>query len=116
LCSRDVVKYGGRVVEDAPAAANVAAPQHPYTAAQMSCLPSTETEPGVRLPEITGEQPSPITLVRPGCSFAPRCPLADSRCHSESPPLHSREQGWRVECWKPGEILTAWNVKGGVEE
>jgi oligopeptide/dipeptide ABC transporter ATP-binding protein len=106
LCTRIMVMYGGRVIEDAPASQIVKSPLHPYTAALMDCLPSPEVAPGARLAEIRGEPPSPAALLRSGCSFAARCPLADVRCATEDPPTIALEDGRRVECWKPGQLGT----------
>lgn len=111
LCERIIVMYGGRVIEDAPADAIVTNPLHPYTVALMACLPSAEKRPGTKLAEIAGEPPSPAALLRGGCSFAPRCPLADDRCVSESPPSVAVGGGRTVECWKPGELRTSTDAE-----
>ncbi|MEY7850649.1 dipeptide ABC transporter ATP-binding protein [Natrarchaeobius sp. A-rgal3] len=49
LCDRVVVMYDGAVVERGPVEAVRSAPEHPYTAALLDCLPQ-RSEPGSRLP------------------------------------------------------------------
>jgi hypothetical protein len=42
-----------------------------------------------------------------GCRFAPRCALADGRCHAEEPPLRALKPGHHVACRKaPIEMTT----------
>ncbi len=69
LVDRVVVLYGGRIVEDAPAARFLVGPRHPYARALLEALP----RPG-RLPRgLDGDPPSPLAPDA-GCAFAPRCP------------------------------------------
>ena len=73
------VMYLGRVVELAPTEALVSDPAHPYAAALIGAIP--EADPTVtRTKERVGlrgaEIPS-LLAVPPGCSFNPRCPLAE---------------------------------------
>jgi oligopeptide/dipeptide ABC transporter ATP-binding protein len=104
LADRVVVMYLGAVVESGPAAALVATPLHPYTAALLSATPVAEAEPGRRERIVLrGEPPSPIH--RPGgCAFHPRCPIADDRCAVEPPPLTVRPDGRAVRCFYPGRV------------
>jgi peptide/nickel transport system ATP-binding protein len=43
--------------------------------------------------------PSPLRLPA-GCRFAERCPFADAKCRSESPPLRALGAGHASACWK----------------
>jgi len=79
------VMYLGRIVEDAPAETLFTAPRHPYTRALMEAVPDLDMAGRTRQP-VGGEVPSPIDPP-PGCTFHPRCPLANARCRAERPAL-----------------------------
>jgi peptide/nickel transport system ATP-binding protein len=86
-----VVMYAGRVVEQAPVTDLFARPSHPYTRALLASTPDPARDlaaDGTRRPlaAIPGTVP-PITALPPGCSFAPRCPLALDACRAGVPDL-----------------------------
>jgi peptide/nickel transport system ATP-binding protein len=74
------VLYLGRLVEVAPAARIFAAPRHPYTRMLLEAVPGT----GRTRAPVQGEIPSPINPPS-GCTFHPRCPLAQPVCRSTAP-------------------------------
>ncbi|HWZ38532.1 MAG TPA: ABC transporter ATP-binding protein [Bradyrhizobium sp.] len=84
------VMYAGRVVERAPTQALFKQMHMPYTEALLAAIPKLETAPHTPLPAISGRPPDPT---RPliGCSFAPRCHYAASRCEAEKPKLAAAE-------------------------
>ena len=100
LCSRVVVMYAGRVVEELDVATLVRGPAHPYTAALLASVPTMESDRSLPLATIPGRAPGPFDE-SPGCPFASRCPLATDRCASERPELESLADGQRVACWHP---------------
>ncbi len=85
LVDRVAVLYLGRLVEVGPRAELFARPAHPYTRALLASVPRIGTRPS-RKGAIAGEMPSPLDPP-PGCVFHPRCPMAQSICRSEVPPL-----------------------------
>ena len=87
---RVAVMYLGRIVELAPAGRLYAAPQHPYTQALLSAVPTVEKVVGTERTVLAGEVPSPIDLPK-GCPFHPRCPLVQDRCREEDPQLIQRD-------------------------
>jgi oligopeptide/dipeptide ABC transporter ATP-binding protein len=78
ISDRVAVMYGGRIVEAGKLRDVVKNPQHPYT---RGLLASTihGAKRGVRLDTIPGAPPR-LDRLPPGCSFAPRCGLADAAC------------------------------------
>ncbi len=104
LCHRLVVMYAGRIVEEGTVETVFDAPAHPYTVALLNSVPHVDRRVE-RLYAIPGQPPA-LSAIGAGCSFAPRCPLADDRCRSLSPPPvpgPAGHAGHRVCCWKPGE-------------
>jgi oligopeptide/dipeptide ABC transporter ATP-binding protein len=101
LCDRVAVMYAGRIVETGTTREIFSRPRHPYTIGLLSCLPSLRRgrEP---LTAIEG-QPPDLAHVPPGCSFAPRCPLAEPRCQEARPPLEAIGLDHLVACLRTGE-------------
>jgi len=99
MAQRVAVMYAGQVVEDRPAQALFAAPEHPYTAALLAALPERHGDDGARLATIPGMVPGLYDRPR-GCLFSPRCPDATLRCHREQPALVAVDQG-RARCHYP---------------
>lgn len=79
------VMYLGRIVEMAPAEQLFAAPRHPYSQLLLGTIPDIHDPNRDRMLQ-TGEPPSPLNPP-PGCTFHPRCPLANARCRAEMPEL-----------------------------
>jgi peptide/nickel transport system ATP-binding protein len=100
-CDRIAVMYAGKIVETAPTAALFAAPRMPYTEALMNAVPPLTGPNHTRLQVIPGRPPD-LRSPPAGCAFSPRCPYAQPRCLTESPPLTdngSPEHQFR--CWYP---------------
>lgn len=89
------VMYLGRIVEQGPAEAIFRTPRHPYTRLLLEAIPDISSV-GRRRTPVGGEVPSPIAPP-PGCTFHPRCPLANERCRTEKPE-HTRNDDVLVAC------------------
>ena len=100
FCSRLLVMYAGRIIEEGPSQELFCAPMHPYTAALVGAIPRKENR-GHPLASIPGTAPS-IEERLPGCPFAPRCLKAQSRCAVELPLLEDVGGGRCVRCFLPG--------------
>lgn len=100
LCDRVVVMYAGRVVEEADTATLFADPKHPYTRQLIGCTP---TLGGGRRPltTIPGLPPA-LNDLPPGCAFAPRCDVAEERCHAAPVALEVVAGDHRARCLRPG--------------
>ena len=81
------VMYLGRLVEVAPTRRLFEQPRHPYTRMLIDAIPRMRDHGRERTP-VQGEVPNPLQPPT-GCSFHPRCPLADARCRSERPALQA---------------------------
>ena len=80
------VMYLGRIVEHGPGEAIFSQPRHPYTRLLLEAIPDLAAAGGTAplRTAVGGEIPSPIAPP-PGCTFHPRCPLANDRCRAERP-------------------------------
>jgi dipeptide transport system ATP-binding protein len=98
MAHRVAVMYAGQVVEEQPADALFAAPQHPYTAALLAAMPEHSTGDG-RLATIPGVVPG--LYDRPaGCLFAPRCADATAGRCQRRPEMRAWHAG-QVRCHFP---------------
>ncbi|MER6013937.1 ABC transporter ATP-binding protein [Streptomyces bluensis] len=121
---RVLVMYAGRQVEQGPAARVLDRPRAPYTAGLLASLPGEPSAPGEpgasgepsapaesaraggrrrRLSTIPGVPPVPAALP-PGCAFAPRCPLAEDRCHREEPRPWQVGDDHEVSCHRRDDV------------
>nr|WP_150288424.1 oligopeptide/dipeptide ABC transporter ATP-binding protein [Rhabdaerophilum calidifontis] len=97
MADRIGVMYLGRIVEISPGRQLFAAPRHPYTRMLLDAVPDLDMSGRGRIP-VSGEIPNPIDPPS-GCTFHPRCPLADDRCRREAPAMrggvacHAVEEG-----------------------
>jgi len=73
------VMYGGRIVEQGPAAEVFGSPAHPYTQALLDTVRGgAEALPKEPFATIAGAPPAGV--IPPGCPFHPRCPHAFEPC------------------------------------
>ena len=98
IADRVAVMYLGRIVEQAPTEQIFEDPQHPYTKALLSAVPSMDLDNRPERIILRGETPSPSDLPI-GCSFQDRCPLVHDRCRAEYPRLEAAGTGRQVECF-----------------
>jgi len=97
LCDAVAVMYLGRIVERAAADELFASPAHPYTVALLSAVPVPDPKVRVRRLVLQGDVPSPLDPP-PGCTFHPRCPLAEDVCRRERPELREVAPGHVAAC------------------
>jgi peptide/nickel transport system ATP-binding protein len=90
------VMYLGRIVELAPKKTLFATPRHPYTRMLLDAIPDMQMTGKARTP-VAGEVPNPLNPPS-GCTFHPRCPLANARCRSERPALRRLADDVQVAC------------------
>lgn len=81
---RVAVMYLGRIVEIGPTRRVIDDPQHPYTQALLSVVPSIDPCERRPLAALPGEAPDAANAPS-GCHFHPRCAQAVDRCRTEDP-------------------------------
>ncbi|OAQ51306.1 hypothetical protein HTG_17365 [Natrinema mahii] len=88
VADRVAVMYCGRLVEVGPAHATLSRPTHPYTQTLLDAIPGAERSEAFadRTDALAGDPPSP-TAPPSGCSFHPRCPVAEDDCSRVEPAL-----------------------------
>jgi oligopeptide/dipeptide ABC transporter ATP-binding protein len=101
ICERTHVMYAGRFIETAPTSELFDRPRHPYTLGLLRSVPRLDASQKEKLIPIPGAPPD-LTVLREGCSFAPRCPYATEESRTRTPVLE-RIDGpeHHVACWNP---------------
>jgi len=96
ISDRVAVMYLGRIVEVGDAGRLFDDPQHPYTEALLSAVPSPDPRDDPDRIVLDGEIPDPK---RPpeGCNFVTRCPEAMPECERHDPELVAGDDG-EVAC------------------
>ncbi len=86
LAHEVAVMYLGQIVESGETERLFSAPQHPYTRALLSAIPSVDPARRTSRVRLVGDVPS-ASNPPPGCRFHTRCPEAFARCSRETPEL-----------------------------
>jgi len=81
-----MVMYLGKVVEIGPVDRVYRDPQHPYTRALLSAMPSMDPRRRTRQAPLSGDPPNPVSPPS-GCRFRTRCPFAEAVCEKAPPAL-----------------------------
>ncbi len=92
-----IVLYLGRIMEKAPSGQLYSMPQHPYTRALLSSVPSPDLERKTSRQILSGDIPSPANPPS-GCVFRTRCPAAIGACAETIPPLREVVPGHFKAC------------------
>ena len=95
MADRVGVMYLGKIVEIASRDKLFGNPRHPYTKMLLGAIPDMSGS-GRRRVQVAGEVPNPLNPPS-GCTFHPRCPLANERCKQEAPQLLEL-QGIQIAC------------------
>jgi oligopeptide/dipeptide ABC transporter ATP-binding protein len=99
MADRTMVMYTGRLVETADTKELVGEPMHPYTQGLIGAIPVLGAGSETPLEGIPGAVPDLLDLPS-GCTFHPRCRLADDECKLEPPPLEDAAHRHQCACYK----------------
>ena len=97
FAQRLAIMYAFEIIEVGDARDILGNPSHPYTRALLRSTPSLSMDPE-DIQGIEGRSPDPVNIPS-GCSYHPRCPLADDRCEIEDPALAEIEPGHTAACF-----------------
>ncbi len=97
ISDRVMVMYLGQVVEIGESEALFGQPQHPYTRALLSSIPSMDPDQRTQEPPLAGDPPNPINPPS-GCRFHTRCAMATEVCAQRAPRLIAPAGGHPVAC------------------
>ncbi|MGQ0842069.1 dipeptide ABC transporter ATP-binding protein [Actinokineospora sp.] len=105
FADRLMVMYAGKAVETGQVNEIYDHPRMPYTLGLLGSIPRLDAREKQPLVPIDGQPPSLVDLP-PGCTFAPRCPMAVDACRAEEPPLSDVDGSpeHRAACIRSAEI------------
>ena len=97
LADRLAVMYAFELAEIGPTEDILRNASHPYTRSLLNATPNLDA-PLEEMRAIEGSSPDPVNVPN-GCSYHPRCPLADETCRGEKPPFYSVDDGHEAACF-----------------
>jgi oligopeptide/dipeptide ABC transporter ATP-binding protein len=105
MCDRVLVMYLGKIIEAGPAGQVFQQPQHPYTQALVSAIPTIDAQTHRGRTRLDGEPLSPIDPDPRMCRFYGRCPRQTERCREQRPALAAVDAGHLVACHYPERTM-----------
>jgi oligopeptide/dipeptide ABC transporter ATP-binding protein len=109
MCDQVLVMYLGKIIETGPAGQVLDQPQHLYTQALVSAIPTIDARACRRRLRLDGEPVSPIDPEPCMCRFYGRCPRQTDRCRIQMPHLTPVFEAQLAACHFPGSSSTAGN-------
>lgn len=97
ISDRIAVMYLGQIVEIGSANQVYNNPQHPYTKALISAVPSMDPRSKSERQVLEGDVPSPMNKPS-GCPFRTRCPSVQAICSEKRQNLREIETGHFIAC------------------
>ena len=105
LADRLAVMYAFRMVEVGPKEKMLRDPGHPYTRMLLNSTPDIDA-PIDQNRSIDGSSPDPLNVPE-GCSFHPRCPLAEEACLESEPDQFLLDDDHGAACFRWEEAQTS---------
>ncbi|MDS0300595.1 ABC transporter ATP-binding protein [Halogeometricum sp. S1BR25-6] len=101
ISDRLAVMYAFEILELGPVGDIVANPSHPYTRELLNSIPDIDADLD-EMASIEGTSPDPLNVPK-GCSYHPRCPLADEQCRETNPDLFEVSGDHSAACFYSDE-------------
>lgn len=95
ICTRVLIMYGGKIMEEGSLEDIFYKPMHPYTAGLLLAVKKNSDG---RLVPIKGTPPDLLNPPK-GCPFAPRCKYAMKICMQSMPGVYEEAEGHSCSCW-----------------
>ena len=106
IADRIAVMYAGTICEEGPTDAVLSRPNHPYTEALLSAVPTVDPESAHAERITLREAPANALKSSTGCRFQARCPRKIGRiCEVEPPQLRRPRDDHAIRCHLPLEEL-----------
>lgn len=99
-CKQVAVMYAGELMESGAVSEVLSHPVHPYTQGLLKSFPSLRGE-RTNFRGISGSLPD-LSVVHPGCIFAPRCAMIKGYCTNEKPKMVNVGGDHQVACFLSG--------------
>ena len=99
MAQRMLIMYAGKLFETGPIAQVYESPLHPYTRGLLDAIPRLGLGKDTPLKGIPGAVPDLLQLPS-GCTFHPRCALADDECTGAFPSLKVMGIARQCACYK----------------
>ena len=113
LADRLAVMYAFDIVEVGDTEEILYHAAHPYTRMLLQATPDLNV-PVEEMRSVEGNKPDPVVRI-PGCSYHPRCPMADESCTLEEPPMVTRSPGHRTACFYHDDVDEAMPLRSDGE-
>ena len=98
--------YGGVIFEEGPTDAVLSRPNHPYTEALLSAVPTVDPDSARAERIALRDSPAGVPGASVGCRFQARCPRKMGRiCEVEPPPLRRPRDNHWIRCHLPLDEL-----------
>ncbi len=106
IANKVAVLQTGKIIEYGETMEVLKSPYHPYTAFLAAINPQKllGNKKIMDYLDNYGQNKTKIIGTDHGCSYAPLCPLADSHCRENVPPLMEASSNHYVTCFKPGQF------------
>ncbi|WP_330633396.1 ABC transporter ATP-binding protein [Halocatena halophila] len=110
LADRLTVMYAFQLIETATVDTILYDAAHPYTRALLSATPDLDVAVD-EMHAIDGTKPDPVEAIA-GCSYHPRCPLADEQCVRTEPPSTNHSEHHTASCFHHERAPAAVPIRG----